>query len=124
MIDSILTSTKKALDIPDGYDVFDGNIIMHINSVFSTLNQLGIGPIEGFEIENDEPTWTQYLEGNQRLNFIKTYMYLNVRMVFDPPSTSFLIDALKNLKAELEFRISVERENNVPVIVVVEVPEE
>lgn len=110
MSDSILTSTKKALDVPEDYTVFDGNIIMHINSVFSTLNQLGIGPVEGFEIEDDSPTWTQYLLGNARLNCVKSYMYLRVRYLFDPPATSFVLAAMKEQMNELEWRISSERE--------------
>lgn len=110
MSDSILISTKKALDIPESYDVFDANIIMYINSVFSTLNQLGIGPVAGYEIEDGTPTWTEYLGGNTRLNFVKSYMYLRVRMLFDPPGTSFLLDAIKSQIAELESRISIERE--------------
>lgn len=105
MSDSILTSTKKALDIPEGYDVFDGNIIMHINSTFSTLTQLGVGPAEGFEIADAEPTWTDYLGGNPRLNLVKTYMYLAVRRLFDPPTTSFLLDATKAKMDEYEWRI-------------------
>lgn len=110
MSDSILKSTKKALDVPENYDVFDGQILMHINSVFSTLNQLGIGPVDGFEIEDDTATWTEYLQGNSRLNCVKTYMYLRVRYLFDPPATSFLLTAMKEQMTELEWRISAERE--------------
>lgn len=115
--DSILRTTKKALDIPEDYDVFDGNIVMHINSVFSTLNQIGIGPADGFEIENDNATWTSFIGTNTRYNSVKTYMYASVRLLFDPPGTSFLIDALKAQKDELEWRLSVLREsgNWIPV---------
>lgn len=112
MSDSIFISTKKALDIPEDYHVFDGNILLHINSVFSTLNQLGIGPVDGFEIEDEVPTWTQYLGGNVRLNCVKTYMYLRVRYLFDPPATSFLLDAMKSQMTELEWRISAVRETS------------
>lgn len=118
---SILKSTKKALDVPENYDAFDQNIIMHINGVFSTLNQLGIGPVDGFEIANDEATWADFIGENLRYNFLKTYMYLKVRMLFDPPATSFLIDALTKQKDELEWRISALREIDswVPVVVLV-----
>lgn len=116
MSDSILTSTKKALDIPEDYTVFDQNIIMHINSVFSTLTQLGIGPDEGFAIENDTSTWTHFLAGNAKFNFVKTYMYLRVRMLFDPPATSFLIDALNKQREELEWRITAEIETRSTIL--------
>lgn len=112
MSDSILTSTKKALDIPETYDVFDGNIIMHINSVFSTLTQLGVGPVDGFEIADAQPTWTDYLGTNTRLNFIKSYMYLRVKYLFDPPTTSFLLDAMKTQMNEYEWRITNEAETS------------
>lgn len=111
MSESILKSTKKSLDIPEDYNVFDGNIIMHINSVFSTLNQLGIGPIDGFEIENDSANWDDFLGGNVRFNFVKSYMHLRVKMMFDPPGTSFLLESLKEQKDEFEVRISYLRES-------------
>lgn len=121
MSDSILNSTKRALDVPEEYTVFDQNIIMYINGVFSTLNQLGIGPVDGFEIEDDSSTWTNFLGTNVRYNSVKTYMYLRVRMLFDPPATSFLIDALNKQKDELEWRLCALREsgNWVPVVTAV-----
>lgn len=110
MSDSILVSTKKALDIPENYGVFDQNIIMHINGVFSTLTQLGLGPDDGFAISDETSTWSNFLAGNAKFNFVKTYMYLRVRMLFDPPGTSFLGDSIKEQIKELEYRISVERD--------------
>lgn len=110
MNDSILISTKKALDLPENYDVFDQNIIMYINGVFSALNQLGIGPYEGFAIEDDTSTWSHFLGGNAKYNFVKTYMFLRVKMLFDPPGTSFLLEALTKQKEELEWRINAEYE--------------
>lgn len=110
MSDSILDSTKRALDVPLDYDVFDQNIIVHINSVFATLNQIGIGPPEGFEIEDKNATWQSFIGTNVRYNSLKSYMYLRVRMLFDPPATSFLIDALTKQKDELEWRLSALRE--------------
>lgn len=111
MSDSILISTKKALDIPENYNVFDQNIIMHINGVFSTLNQLGLGPDEGFEIADATSTWSHFLGGNAKFNFVKTYMFLRVKLLFDPPGTSFLQDAIKEQIKELEVRINIEYEN-------------
>lgn len=110
MTTSILDSTKKALGIASDYDVFDPDIIMHINSVFSTLNQLGIGPAEGFAIEDATPTWDTFLNGDSRLNSIKTYVYLRVRLLFDPPTTSYLISALNEEVDELTWRLSAHRE--------------
>jgi hypothetical protein len=111
MPDSILNSIKKVLNQPADYDAFDPDIIMHINSVFSTLNQLGIGPQEGFRIDDDTVEWTAFLEGDDRLNNVKSYMYLRVRMLFDPPVTSFHVEAMQRQITELEWRINVQRED-------------
>jgi hypothetical protein len=89
MTDSILDSTKKILNLASDYTVFDQDIILHINSVFSTLNQLGVGPVAGFMIEDNTPVWSDFLEGDLRLNNVKTYMYLRVRMLFDPPTLGY-----------------------------------
>ncbi len=110
MTNSILDSTKKILGIAADYDVFDNDIVMHINSVFSTLNQLGVGPEFGFAIEDDTATWDDFLGTDLRLNNVKTYMYLRVRLLFDPPQTSYLISALKEQFQEIEWRLSVQRE--------------
>lgn len=110
MSDSILTNTKKVLGIEADYAAFDTDIVMHINSVFSTLNQLGIGPVDGFAIEDAEATWDSFLETDLRLNAVKTYMYLRVRLLFDPPSTSYHITSLKEQIQELEWRLNVQRE--------------
>lgn len=110
MAQSILDSTKKVLGVPADYDAFDVDIIMHINSVLATLQQLGVGPAEGFMIEGKEETWEEYLQGNINLNPVKTYVYLRVRLLFDPPTTSYLINALEKQKEELEWRLNVKRE--------------
>lgn len=113
MSNSILTSTKKALGIDESYTVFDPDIVMHINSVLSTLNQLGIGPEPGFFIENATPTWTDFLGSDPRFNSVKSYLYLKVRLIFDPPATSFTITAMKELAQELEWRMLTLRESTV-----------
>lgn len=113
MINSILDSTKKALGLAPDYDAFDPDIVMHINTVFTTLNQLGFGPVNGYMIESDEETWDAFLGGDPLLNAIKTYMYLRVRKLFDPPTTSILLDAINQQIAELEWRLSVHREGEV-----------
>ena len=121
MIASILTSVKKNLGIDESYTFFDDDILLYINGVFSTLNQLGIGPDDGFSIEDDTATWDTYLADNLKLSSVKTYMYLKVRLLFDPPATSFAIEALNRQAQELEWRLNVVREEtawvdpNVPV---------
>lgn len=111
MSDSILVSTKKVLNLPEDYDAFDQDVILHINSVFSTLNQLGVGPAEGFMIEDDAAIWATFLDGDPRLNHIKTYVYLRVRMLFDPPTTGYHVEAMKEQIKELEWRMNVQRED-------------
>ena len=108
---SILTSVKKILGIAEDYTAFDVDILMHINTVFATLNQLGIGPDDGFAIEDKTPTWDAFLGTDLRRNNVKTYVYLRVRMLFDPPTTSYLIQAQKEQLEELEWRINAYRES-------------
>ena len=110
MSDSILDSTKKILGLEATYTAFDLDILTHINSVFSDLQQLGIGPIEGFAIEDAAAEWDDFLEGNLLMNSVKTYMYLRVRLLFDPPTTSYLISSLKEQQQALEWRLNVIRE--------------
>lgn len=113
--DSILTSTKKILGLDAAYTPFDPDIITHINATFSILNQLGIGPVEGFFIDDSTTTWEEYdVPVNQR-NLVRTYLYLKVRMLFDPPSTSFHIEAANNQIKEYEWRLNVHREETLSV---------
>lgn len=107
MADSILNSTKKALGLDAGYDAFDPDIIMHINSVFSTLQQLGVGPEDAFAIEDESSTWDSFIGSNKNINSVKSYMYLRVRLLFDPPATSFAIAAFEKQIKEVEWRLSV-----------------
>lgn len=108
---SILTSTKKILGIAEDYVVFDLDIITHINSAFSTLTQLGVGPANGFMIEDDSATWDEFIgESDFQYNAVKSYIFLRVRHLFDPPSTSYLISAAERQISELEWRLNVHRE--------------
>jgi hypothetical protein len=107
---SILKSVKKALNVPTDYAAFDTDVLMHTNSVFSTLNQLGVGPELGFMIEDDSAIWADLLGNDPRLNHIKTYIFLRVRMLFDPPSTGFHTQAMQEQIRELEWRINAQRE--------------
>jgi len=111
-VDSILDSVKKNLGLGSSYDVFDADIILFTNSVFSTLNQLGLGPANGFMIEDDTATWDSFLGGDLRFNDVKTYVYLRVRLLFDPPQTGYLVDALDKQIKELEWRMNVRWEDD------------
>lgn len=108
---SILTEVKKTLNLAAGYTAFDEDIKLYINGVFSTLAQLGIGPEIGYAIEDATPTWDDFLGGDLQLNSVKTYMYLRVRMLFDPPQTGFLMEALQKQISELEWRMNTYRES-------------
>ncbi len=132
MAESILTSVKKVVGITELDTSFDPDIIMHTNTVFSVLNQLGVGPVDGFMIEDVEPTWDDFLnvrqvgqlqsDGsviytdqqlsavNKLLNMVKSYVYLRVRLMFDPPQTSFVIESQNKQIEQLEVRISILRE--------------
>ena len=108
-MESILTSVKKLLGITEEYDHFDADLIMHINSVFSTLTQLGVGPSQGFSITDQNDSWDDYIDlsANPQMSFIKTYVAKKVQLLFDPPSSSVHMEALKNIIAELEWRLNV-----------------
>lgn len=110
MTDSILTSTKKVLGIAEDYTAFDADITMHINSVLSTMNQLGVGPDGGFFIEDETATWFEFLGTEQNVASAKTYVYLRVRLLFDPPTTSFAISAMENQMREFEWRLTTQME--------------
>ena len=111
-MESILTSIKKLLLIPEDYDQFDIDIIMHINTVFMTLTQLGVGPSTGFHIEDDTTLWTDYIADPDKLQAVKTYMYLKVRLVFDPTSLgSATLAAYERQAQELEWRLNVDAES-------------
>lgn len=111
MSNSILVSTKKTLGLMADYTSFDPDIIMFINSAFASLNQIGVGPEEGFAIEDDIPSWTDFVGSDPRLNQIKTYVFLKVKMLFDPPGTSYLLDAYTKQILEHEWRLNVHRES-------------
>ena len=106
-MDSILTSIKKLLGITAEYTQFDADLIIHINSVFSILTQLGVGPSTGFSLHDEYSVWTDFLPEDARLEMVKTYVYLKVRLMFDPPDRSAVADAMKRQIDELEFRLNV-----------------
>lgn len=106
-MDSILTSIKNLLGIVEECTDFDQIIIMHINSVFSILNQLGVGPAAGFSIEDDSAVWSDFIGNDSRLSDVKSFVYLKVRMLFDPPLSSAVAESMNRLASELEWRINV-----------------
>lgn len=110
MEESILLTVKKILNVNPEDDAFDLDIITHINSAFSTLNQLGIGPAEGIAIEDDSLEWADVIDEDVRLNQVRTYVCLKTRIAFDPPTTSYLIGALEKQISELEWRMNTYRE--------------
>lgn len=112
---SILKTTKKILGLADTYTAFDLDIIVHINAALSTLNQLGVGPDGGLSIEDASAVWDDLYIPDNQLNMVKTYIYLKARMLFDPPGTSFVINALEQQLREYEYRISEFRELLIPV---------
>lgn len=108
---SILTSTKKILGIAQDYTAFDLDVLTHINATFSTLTQLGIGPPEGFMIDDEDSDWSDFLDDSDPDQAqVKSYVYLKVRMLFDPPTTSYLLAAMNQQIEQFEWRLSVSRE--------------
>ena len=108
MRDSILGSVKKLLGVSSDYDVFDRDLIIYINAAFSTLHQLGVGPKTGFAIEDDSQSWVDFVGSDDpRYNSVKSYVYIRARLLFDPPGTSFLLEALNKQREELEWRLNV-----------------
>ena len=106
-MESILTSIKKLLGIEEDYTHFDADLIMHINSVFMILTQIGVGPSKGFSIQDAETTWYEFLPEDSNLEAVKTFMHLKVKLMFDPPSNSSHLESIKQLISELEWRLYV-----------------
>ena len=111
-MDSVLTSIKKLLGIAEEYTQFDNDIIMYINGVFMNLNQLGVGPQQPASIEGKDDTWLIALGDISNLEAVKTYVYLKVRILFDPPASSAVIDAMNRQADEIEWRLTLQAENN------------
>lgn len=110
MEESILTSIKKLAGMDSDYGPFDTDLIIFINSVFSALAQLGVGTSSGFFIEDDEAVWSDFVKDPIQLGFVKTYIYLKVRLVFDPPDNSTVIKSYEDQIEQLEWRLNVAAE--------------
>ena len=106
-MDSILTSIKKLLGVAEDYDAFDTDIIMHINSVFMILHQLGVGPANGFVISGPYERWEDYVSDTVFAEAVKTYIYLKVRLIFDPPTSSAVMESINRQISEFEWRLNV-----------------
>ena len=109
-MENILDSIKKLLGIDEADLNFDQELIMHINSVFMVLNQLGIGPVGGFKISSNEEVWTDFVGTRLDLESVKSYIYLKVRLLFDPPQNSFLVGSIEKQIVENEWRLQVQVE--------------
>ena len=106
-MESILTSIKKMLGIAEEYTHFDADLIMHINSVLMILTQLGVGPSKGFMIKDASALWTDFISGEQNIELVKSYVYMKVRLIFDPPTASALIESMNRQISEFEWRLNV-----------------
>jgi len=109
-MENILDSIKKLLGIDEADLNFDQELIMHINSVFMVLNQLGVGPVGGFKISSNEEVWTDFVGTRLDLESVKSYIYLKVRLLFDPPQNSFLVGSIEKQIEENEWRLQVQVE--------------
>lgn len=109
-MESILTSIKKLIGYDEEYTHFDQDIIIFINTTIATLRQIGIGPQEGFVIKDSSTTWSDYLGETLLLETVKTYIHLKVKLVFDPPSSSFVLESIKEVIKECECRLNMTAE--------------
>lgn len=106
--ESILTSIKKLLGIDKNYTHFDADIVMHINSVFSILTQMGVGPANGFSISGKDETWSAFITDKPNIfSLVKSYVYMKVRLLFDPPLSSAAIESINRQISEFEWRLFV-----------------
>lgn len=103
---SILTSIKKLLGIEEEYEQFDMDVIIHINTAFSVLQQLGVGPRKGFRITGSEQTWSDFVDvSDSSMDLVKNYIYMKVKLIFDPPASSTNIETYNKLISEYEWRL-------------------
>lgn len=110
MHNSILMDVRKGCNVPEWDDGFDQELIMFINTAIFDLAQIGVGPLNGFSIKGKEETWSSIIEGSKQLEAVKTFVTLKVRLVFDPPTSSFVLESMKNIIAECEWRLNVQAE--------------
>lgn len=110
--DSILKTIKQLLGPSGSYEAFDVDIMTHINSVFLDLQQLGVGPEEGFMITGDKETWLDFIPDTIVLSAVRSYMYLKVKLIFDPPTSSTVLESYKQMIDRMEWRINLAVESS------------
>ena len=110
MEENIRNSIKKLLGIPEDYTAFDQDIMIHINSVFMILSELGVGPSNGYSLKDGTEKWGDFISDDENLEGIKTYVYMKVKTIFDPPLNSAVLASMKELISEFEWRINNEAE--------------
>lgn len=118
---SILHDVKQIVGQEWDDDTFDLDIKTHINSVFADLQQIGVGPKEGFEITDHTQLWDDYLKGDPNLNSVKSYIYIRIRLLFDPPSTGPLAQSLQAQADKMEWRLMVQTDPPVPASILGEI---
>lgn len=106
-MNSILNTIKKMLGVDASDEYFDVDIITNINTTFTILTQLGVGPEKGYRIEDASNEWSEFLPVGEQLEMVKTYIYLKLRILFDPPSSSFVLDSITKQSQEMEWRLNV-----------------
>lgn len=106
-MDSILQSIKKMLGPSGSYEYFDSDLIIHINTVLFRLTQMGVGPSRGYSIQDDSNEWSDFIDDIEKLEAVKTYVYLKVKLIFDPPQSSIVKSAIDETIKELEFCLNV-----------------
>jgi len=119
-MDSILLTIKRMLGIEPQYTHFDQDVIFNINTVLMTSNQIGVGPESGFLITGANEKWIDLLGERTDLEAVKSYIYLKVRLLFDPPSSSFVLDAMQRQATEIEWRLWVQVETSADVPPIIE----
>ena len=105
-MESILTSVKKLLGITEDCTDFDSDIILHINTVFTILSQMGVGPEEGFSIEDKSKKWDEFISNKLYFESVKTYVFLKVKLLFDPPLSTAVMESINRMISELEWRLN------------------
>ena len=109
-MESILQSIRKLIGPDETYTYYDTDLIIHINSVLAVLTQLGVGPGEGFFIQDESATWNDFLGNDPKLEMVKSYVYMKVKLIFDPPSSSAVIDSMNRSISEFEWRVNIASE--------------
>ena len=112
-MESILASIKRLLRMTEDYTAYHNQIIIHVNSVFMILTQLGVGPEDGFAIKDKEAAWNDFVSDETKLELVKSYVYLKVKLLFDPPSNSSVIESINRQINEFEWRLNVKAESNI-----------